>query len=201
MTSLTFASTLFLIMSLLLLAGGVLLLVFGIIGTVKGKRYIGRIITGGILLFFGLATTVLSIMFVKATAGTNPTLMAENESGTFFSVMTALKENDAQSLEESFAKEGCSGEAPYKEDAAEFLKLIEGKVTSVDPSPIGIKFKNGEKCTTYKYIVRTDADKVYVVTAEIMTSSSNDRCVGVQKIRLTENGELLYEAGTSPSLG
>ena len=201
MTSLTFASTLFLIMSLLLLAGGVLLLVFGIIATVKGKKRIGFIITGGILLFFGLATTVLSIMFVKATAGTNPALMAENESGAFFSLMTALKENDAQSLEESFAKEGCSGEAPYKEDAAEFLKLIEGKVTSVDPSPIGIKFKNGEKCTTYKYIVRTDADKVYVVTAEIMTSSSNDRCVGVQKIRLTENGELLYEAGTSPSLG
>ncbi|MCR5340800.1 MAG: DUF5104 domain-containing protein [Saccharofermentans sp.] len=198
MTQLTAASTFFLIMSLLLLAGGVLLLVFGIIGTVKGKRYIGRIITGAILTFFGMATLILSIMFVGATAGTDPKTMAENESGAFFSLMTALKDKDAQSLEESFAKEGCSGEAPYKEDAAEFLKLIEGKVTSVDPSPTGVKFHNKNRCTSYKFIVRTDADKEYIITAAIMTSSSNEGYIGVQQIRLMENGELLYEAGTYP---
>ena len=189
----------FLAISILVLIGGTLLLIFGISSTIKGKKRIGRIVAGGIMIFYGLTTTILSLIFMASVAGTDPVAKAEKESGSMQLVMTAIKENDPESLEEAFAKEGYSGEGPYKQDAAELLKLIEGSVISVEPSPIGVKFHNKEHCTTYKFVVRTDSDGTYIVTADVITATSQEQCLGVQRIRLTKDGELLYEAGTSPS--
>jgi len=199
MNSISTFGIVFLAISILVLIGGTLLLVFGISSTIKGKKRIGRIVAGGIMIFYGLATTVLSLIFVRSFIGTDSVGMAKQQSESMQLVMTALKENDAESLKDSFAKVGYSGEAPYPEDAAEFLKLIEGTVTSVEPSPTGVKFKNKDHCTTYKFVVRTDGDEKYTVTVDIITASSNDDYLGVQRIRLTKDGELLYEAGTAPS--
>ena len=198
MTTISTFGVVFLAVSILVLIGGTLLLVFGISSTIKGKKRIGRIVAGGIMIFYGLATTFLSLIFVASVARTDTVSMATKESGSMQLIMTALKENDAQALEESFAKYGYSGEAPYKEDAAGLLKLIEGKVTSVEPSPTGVKFKNKNHCTTYKFIVHTDADQKYTVIAYVLTACSDERYLGVQRIRLTQNNEVLYEAGTVP---
>ena len=199
MNSVSVFSVIFLVVSLLVLIGGVLLLVFGISSTIKGKKRIGRIVAGGILIFYGLASSVISLMFVSVIGRTDTLSMATKESGTVSLVTTALKQNDAETLAEAFAKEGYSGDAPDKADAEEILKLIEGKVRNVQISTTGIKFKNENSCTTYRIVVITEEEKKYTITAYIMSASDDERYLGVQRISMKDLDGLLYEAGTTPS--
>ena len=106
-----------LVAGFLLLAGGIVLLVISIIKTAKGKRRIGGIVGGGIMIFGSLMLmiTVGSFAFTASMLYSAP--YSHNLESIPENIMTALTDKDTVYFSHLFAKESYSGEALAKEDA------------------------------------------------------------------------------------
>ena len=185
--------------SILAFIGGVLLLVFGILSTIKGKKRIGRIVIGAILLFNGLVMSIVTGM-LTITAGRIETDVNDKSSVYSLSrIEAAFYNKNPEMLAMALAENGYSGDAIEAKDAKELIGNIEGNVISVKYSSNGIEFHNSTRSATYEFRVTT-TEKQYIVYVNIITSDSNKNYMGIQYIRMTEDGETLSEFGTKPDL-
>ena len=193
--------TVMLILSLIFAVAGILLLVFGIIKTVKGKKRIGMIVTGGIFTLIGLPMLLVSLIFTVSSGRISRDMnSAVSTSSALRLTMDAFKSNDPDELYKIFAKEGYTGDALTREDAEEFFSQINGKVKDIDVTGSGLFSNNGTKSTEYTFVIRTDTGERYMVTFEYMTQDSNQNCVGIQYLRLKQGRDTLCIFGKEPKI-
>ena len=103
--------------SILAFIGGVLLLIFGILSTIKGKKRIGRIVIGAILLFNGLVMSIVSGM-LTITAGRIETDVNDKSSVYSLSrIEAAFYNKNPEMLAMALAENGYSGDAIEAKDA------------------------------------------------------------------------------------
>ena len=184
---------------LLLFAGGVLLLVLSIISTVKGKRRIGGIVGGAIMLIGGISVGFTFGMFA-VTAGLISSSSADTAQIAAMTshIQSALNDNDADALYELFSKESYSGEPLEYEDAEEICSYIEGDVKSVTYEPTSISVENGTHATEYKYTIVTEDGDKYTLYIHVIEVSDTEEYVGIQHIKMYKGMRVLCNVGTAP---
>ncbi len=185
--------------SILAFIGGVLLLVFGILSTIKGKKRIGRIVIGAILLFNGLVMSIVTGMLTIMAGGIETDMNDKSSTYSLAHIEAAFYNKNPEMLAMALAETGYSGDAIEKEKAKELIEYIDGNVIRVKYSSNGIAFHNSTHSAKYEFRVTT-SEKQYIVYMSIITSASNKDYVGVQYIRMSEDGETVFEAGTKPVL-
>lgn len=184
---------------LLLFAGGVLLLVLSIISTVKGKRRIGGIVGGGIMLIGGISVGFTFGMFA-VTAGLISSSSADTAQIAAMTshIQSALNDNDADALYELFSKESYSGEPLEYDDAETICSYIEGDVKSVTYEPTSISVENGTHATEYKYTIVTENNARYTLYIHVIEVSDTEEYVGIQHIKMYKGMNVLCNVGTAP---
>lgn len=184
---------------LLLFAGGVLLLVLSIISTVKGKRRIGGIVGGGIMLIGGISVGFTFGMFA-VTAGLISSSSADTAQIAAMTshIQSALNDNDADALYELFSKESYSGEPLEYEDAEEICDYIKGDVKDVTFEPMSISVENGTHATEYKYTIVTEDGDKYTLYIHVIEVSDTEEYVGIQHIKMYKGMNVLCNVGTAP---
>ena len=184
---------------LLLFAGGVLLLVLSIISTVKGKRRIGGIVGGGIMLIGGISVGFTFGMFA-VTAGLISSSSADTAQIAAMTshIQSALNDNDADALYELFSKESYSGEPLEYEDAEEICDYIKGDVKDVTFEPMSISVENGTHATEYKYTIVTENNTKYTLYIHVIEVSDTEEYVGIQHIKMYKGMNVLCNVGTAP---
>lgn len=184
---------------LLLFAGGVLLLVLSIISTVKGKRRIGGIVGGGIMLIGGISVGFTFGMFA-VTAGLISSSSADTAQIAAMTshIQSALNDNDADALYELFSEESYSGEPLKYEDAEEICDYIKGDVESVTYEPTSISVENGTHATEYKYTIVTEDGDKYTLYIHVIEVSDTEEYVGIQHIKMYKGMRVLCNVGTAP---
>ena len=184
---------------LLLFAGGVLLLVLSIISTVKGKRRIGGIVGGGIMLIGGISVGFTFGMFA-VTAGLISSSSADTAQIAAMTshIQSALNDNDADALYELFSKESYSGEPLEYEDAEEICDYIKGVVKDVTYEPTSISVENGTHATEYKYTIVTEDGDKYTLYIHVIEVSDTEEYVGIQHIKMYKGMNVLCNVGTAP---
>lgn len=184
---------------LLLFAGGVLLLVLSIISTVKGKRRIGGIVGGGIMLIGGISVGFTFGMFA-VTAGLISSSSADTAQIAAMTshIQSALNDNDADALYELFSKESYSGEPLEYDDAETICSYIEGDVKSVTYEPTSISVENGTHATEYKYTIVTEDGDKYTLYIHVIEVSNTEEYVGIQHIKMYKGMRVLCNVGTAP---
>ena len=184
---------------LLLFAGGVLLLVLSIINTVKGKRRIGGIVGGGIMLIGGISVGFTFGMFA-VTAGLISSSSADTAQIAAMTshIQSALNDNDADALYELFSEESYSGEPLEYEDAEEICDYIKGDVKDVTFEPMSISVENGTHATEYKYTIVTEDGDKYTLYIHVIEVSDTEEYVGIQHIKMYKGMNVLCNVGTAP---
>ena len=184
---------------LLLFAGGVLLLVLSIISTVKGKRRIGGIVGGGIMLIGGISVGFTFGMFA-VTAGLISSSSADTAQIAAMTshIQSALNDNDPDALYELFSKESYSGEPLEYDDAETICSYIEGDVKSVTYEPTSISVENGTHATEYKYTIVTEDGDKYTLYIHVIEVSDTEEYVGIQHIKMYKGMRVLCNVGTAP---
>lgn len=184
---------------LLLFAGGVLLLVLSIISTVKGKRRIGGIVGGAIMLVGGISVGFTFGMFA-VTAGLISSSSADTAQIAAMTshIQSALNDNDADTLYELFSEESYSGEPLEYEDAEEICDYIKGDVESVTYEPTSISVENGTHATEYKYTIVTEDGDKYTLYIHVIEVSDTEEYVGIQHIKMYKGMNVLCNVGTAP---
>ena len=184
---------------LLLFAGGVLLLVLSIISTVKGKRRIGGIVGGGIMLIGGISVGFTFGMFA-VTAGLISSSSADTAQIAAMTshIQSALNDNDADALYELFSEESYSGEPLEYEDAEEICDYIKGDVKDVTYEPTSISVENGTHATEYKYTIVTEDGDKYTLYIHVIEVSDTEEYVGIQHIKMYKGMNVLCNVGTAP---
>jgi hypothetical protein len=184
---------------LLLFAGGVLLLVLSIISTVKGKRRIGGIVGGGIMLIGGISVGFTFGMFA-VTAGLISSSSADTAQIAAMTshIQSALNDNDADALYELFSEESYSGEPLEYEDAEEICDYIKGDVKNVTFEPMSISVENGTHATEYKYTIVTEDGDKYTLYIHVIEVSDTEEYVGIQHIKMYKGMRVLCNVGTAP---
>ena len=199
-SSITAVGVIGLVIGLLLFAGGVTLLILSIISTIKGKRRIGGIVGGAIMLIAGMSVGFTFGMFAL-TAGfiTNSASSAEiaaMNSG----LQSALKEKDGNALYSLCAEESYSGTPLELYDADKICSYIEGDVKSVTYEPTSLSAKNKTHFAEYKYTVVTEDGEKYTLYVHSIESSDTEEYVGIQHIKMYDGMKVLCEVGTAPVL-
>lgn len=184
---------------LLLFAGGVLLLVLSIISTVKGKRRIGGIVGGGIMLIGGISVGFTFGMFA-VTAGLISSSSADTAQIAAMpsKIQSALNDNDPDELYSLFSEESYSGEPLEYEDAEEICDNIKGDVEAVTIEPLSISVENGTHSTEYKFTVVTEKGAKYTLYIHVIEVSDTDEYVGIQHIKMYKGMDVLCNVGTAP---
>ena len=184
---------------LLLFAGGVTLLVLSIINTVKGKRRIGGIIGGAIMLVGGISVGFTFGMFA-VTAGLISSSSADTAQIAAMTshIQSALNDNDADALYELFSEESYSGEPLEYEDAEEICDYIKGDVKDVTFEPMSISVENGTHATEYKYTIVTEDGDKYTLYIHVIEVSDTEEYVGIQHIKMYKGMNVLCNVGTAP---
>ena len=184
---------------LLLFAGGVLLLVLSIISTVKGKRRIGGIVGGAIMLIGGISVGFTFGMFA-VTAGLISSSSADTAQIAAMTshIQSALNDNDADALCELFSEESYSGEPLEYDDAETICNYIEGDVKSVTYEPTSISVENGTHATEYKYTIVTEDGDKYTLYIHVIEVSDTEEYVGIQHIKMYKGMNVLCNVGTAP---
>ena len=184
---------------LLLFAGGVLLLVLSIISTVKGKRRIGGIVGGGIMLIGGISVGFTFGMFA-VTAGLISSSSADTAQIAAMTshIQSALNDNDADALYELFSKESYSGEPLEYDDAETICDYIKGDVKDVTFEPMSISVENGTHATEYKYTIVTENGDKYTLYIHVIEVSDTEEYVGIQHIKMYKGMNVLCNVGTAP---
>ena len=184
---------------LLLFAGGVLLLVLSIISTVKGKRRIGGIVGGAIMLVGGISVVFTFGMFA-VTAGLISSSSADTAQIAAMTshIQSALNDNDADALYELFSEESYSGEPLEYEDAEEICDYIKGDVKDVTFEPMSISVENGTHATEYKYTIVTEDGDKYTLYIHVIEVSDTEEYVGIQHIKMYKGMNVLCNVGTAP---
>lgn len=184
---------------LLLFAGGVLLLVLSIISTVKGKRRIGGIVGGGIMLIAGISVGftfgmyALMAGFLSSNAAVAPEIAAMPSK-----IQSALMKNDPDALYSLFSEESYSGEPLEYEDAEAICDNIKGDVEAVTIEPLSITAENGTHSTEYKFTVVTEKGAKYTLYIHVIEVSDTDEYVGIQHIKMYKGMDVLCNVGTAP---
>lgn len=184
---------------LLLFAGGVLLLVLSIISTVKGKRRIGGIVGGAIMLVGGISVGFTFGMFA-VTAGLISSSSADTAQIAAMpsKIQSALMKNDPDALCELFSEESYSGEPLEYEDAEMICDNIKGNVETVMIEPLSITTENGTHSTEYKFTVVTEKGAKYTLYIHVIEVSDTDEYVGIQHIKMYKGMDVLCNVGTAP---
>lgn len=184
---------------LLLFAGGVTLLVLSIINTVKGKRRIGGIVGGAIMLVGGISVGFTFGMFA-VTAGLISSSSADTAQIAAMPshIQSALNDNDADALYELFSKESYSGEPLKYEDAEEICDYIKGDVKDVTFEPTSISVENGTHATEYKFTIVTEDGDKYTLYIHVIEVSDTEEYVGIQHIKMYKGMRVLCNVGTAP---
>lgn len=184
---------------LLLFAGGVTLLVLSIINTVKGKRRIGGIVGGAIMLVGGISVGFTFGMFA-VTAGLISSSSADTAQIAAMPshIQSALNDNDADALYELFSKESYSGEPLKYEDAEEICDYIKGDVKDVTFEPTSISVENGTHATEYKFTIVTEDGDKYTLYIHVIEVSDTDEYIGIQHIKMYKGMRVLCNVGTAP---
>ena len=184
---------------LLLFAGGVLLLVLSIINTVKGKRRIGGIIGGAIMLVGGISVGFTFGMFaVTADLISSSSADTAQIAAMTSHIQSALNDNDADALYELFSEESYSGEPLEYEDAEEICDYIKGDVKDVTFEPMNISVENGTHATEYKYTIVTEDGDKYTLYIHVIEVSDTEEYVGIQHIKMYKGMNVLCNVGTAP---
>lgn len=184
---------------LLLFAGGVTLLVLSIINTVKGKRRIGGIIGGAIMLVGGISVGFTFGMFA-VTAGLISSSSADTAQIAAMpsKIQSALMKNDPDALYELFSEKSYSGEPLEYEDAEEICDYIKGDVKDVTFEPMSISVENGTHATEYKYTIVTENNARYTLYIHVIEVSDTEEYVGIQHIKMYKGMNVLCNVGTAP---
>ncbi len=189
----------FLIAALLMIAGGVLLIVFSILKTIRGEKRIGRIVGGGILTFFGLIGFIYGIMFLILGSVANSQAMDQNTLSMMAKTVSALTNKESEQLADLCAKESYSGDEISWNDTIELFEYIDGDVRAVSNEVYGTAFQNDTTNITFKYIVYTKDGDEYVIMMDCITEG-DDEYVGIQHIKMSEDGDKICEYGAKPKL-
>lgn len=188
------------IVGLLIMVGGVVLLVFSILSTVRGKKRIGGIAFGGtmiagslmLMLTFGSFAITAGMMYDAPHSWTLESL------GT--NIITALKDKKTDDFGHLFAKKSYSGDALTKENAATVFGYIDGDVKSVGAEVIEVPFKNGTYAAQDKYTLVTEDSGKYIIYVYFIYGSEDNDYVGIQHIKMYEGTKVLCEFGKAPDL-
>ena len=198
-TSVTVMGIVLVCISILAFIGGVLLLIFGILSTIKGKKRIGRIVIGAILLFNGLVMSIVTGMLTVVAGGIETDMNDKSSTYSLAHIEAAFYNKNPEMLAMALAETGYSGDAIEQKNAKELIESIEGNVIRVKYNSNGIEFHNSTRSATYEFRVTT-TEKQYIVYMNIITSASNKNYMGIQHIRMSEDGETLFDFGTKPVL-
>lgn len=187
------------VVGLLLFAGGVTLLVLSIISTVKGKRRIGGIVGGAIMLVGGISVGFTFGMFA-VTAGLISSTSADTAQIAAMPshIQSALNDTDADALYELFSKESYSGEALKYDDAETICSYIEGDVKSIRFEPTSISVENKTHSTEYKFTIVTENNDKYTLYIHVIEVSDTEEYVGIQHIKMYKGMRVLCNVGTAP---
>lgn len=188
------------IVGFLLFAGGTALLVISIIKTIKGKRRIGGIVGGGIMLFGSILLVFYFGMFALTSAMLNSMPYAKPLEYYNSSIFSSLYAKNSDQLAYLFAKESYSGDALEKEDAATIFGYIEGDVKSINSEALEVPYKSDIYASYCKYNIITEDSEKYVIYIYYFYGCDNDDYLGIQYIKIYEGNELLEEFGTIPDL-
>lgn len=204
MTDIATGTTIFgvigLVAGILMLVGGILLLVFGIISTVKGKKRIGRIVGGGILVFVGLQFAIMFGMFSILGGATLAMPQSDNYVEIAEDFEEVFEDNDPHALMAYFAEDGYSGPALDLYEATEVFACLGSDIKSVDSTVQGISMKNGTYNVQYVLTIKTEDGDKYTVYIDYITTSSDKDYIGIQHIRVKGFGKTLCEVGKKPDL-
>ena len=189
-----------LIFFVLMLAVGVILLVVSVSKTVKGKKWIGGIIAGGILTFIGFIMVIYSGMMI-AMGGYADMIATSSEASRIQKKITdSIEEKDEDDLVKLIAETSYSGEEIMHQDIEQLFTYIEDYEIS-SKSIVSTSFHNDIKEVKYKYILKSDdGDKCtiffYCITR---AKDENSEYIGIQYIQLNQ-GKSVAEYGTIPDL-
>lgn len=204
MTDIATGTTIFgvigLVAGILMLVGGILLLVFGIISTVKGKKRIGRIVGGGILVFVGFQFAIMFGMFSILGGATLAMPQSDNYAEIAEDFEEVFEDNDPHALMAYFAEDGYSGPALDLYEATKVFACFESDIKSVDSTVQGISMKNGTYNVQYVLTIKTEDGDKYTVYIDYITTSSDKDYIGIQHIRVKGFGKTLCEVGKKPDL-
>ena len=110
--------------SILAFIGGVLLLVFGILSTIKGKKRIGRIVSGAILLFNGLVMSIVTGMLTVVAGGIETDMNDKSSTYSLAHIEAAFYNKNPEMLAMALAETGYSGDAIEQKNAKELIESI-----------------------------------------------------------------------------
>ena len=189
-----------LIGSIAAIIGGITFLIVARKKPAEAKGRLIGIIIGIILIVNGAGGAMVSLYFIcssdwisKAPTATDVTTMVRN-------IQDSLENNSPDALKGLFANKGYSGEALDDADAKELFSHFEGNVTDVQYTVNGVSFEGNTHANSYVFFVKTDALKDYSIYFDFIPASDNDEYKGIQYIKMTSDGQLLFEAGAVPQL-
>ena len=148
---------------------------------------------------YGLVMSIVTGMLTVVAGGIETDMNDKSSTYSLAHIEAAFYNKNPEMLAMALAENGYSGDAIEAKDAKELIGNIEGNVISVKYSSNGIEFHNSTRSAAYRFNVTT-TEKQYIVYVNIITSDSNKNYMGIQYIRMTEDGETLSEFGTKPDL-
>ena len=190
----------FLIVFVCVLIGGCILLIVGIKSTVKGKKRIGAIVGGAIMIFFGGFFAIGSLMFMSIGGMAVATSKDADTNRHFERIQTALEKSDRDALYGEFAHYSYSGEDIPPTAADKIIALL-GDELGVEGKMTGFSSHNKVEVVHFVYHVINSAGEKYSVTCECITKASNENYIGIQYISITQSGKTELEFGTKPDFG
>ena len=185
------------IISGVVLVLGVILLIFSIKKTKKNKKFIGGIIGGGLMIGVGvlLALYFLMVLLLVSAVDNFPTSGA-NRSLLSYEYHTS----DGYCFQrEKIAKKGFSGEAIDYDEAKEVSDMI----YSIHPLTNGdtedsVSVHDDVEVYCFQNTVSNSQGEKYTYYCEVISLAPDDDLVGIQYIRLEQDGKIVKELGAKP---
>ena len=188
-----------LIAGVLMLAGGIILLVLSIKSTVGGKKRIGGIVWGGILIVLSVLAFIYGLMMIVLNGISNSVMTDTYTNLAAHNITVAVEVKAEDALYDLCAKKSCSGDVIEEEDIEDLIDNIIGDVKTVDYTMTGFTSKNSAVCVSLKFKIQT-ADEEYTMYVDYITQSSKDNIRGIQRVMLKDEDGKVCEFGKKPDL-
>lgn len=186
-----------LIVFVCLLIGGCILLIVGIKSTVKGKKRIGSIVSGAIMIFFGGIFAICTLMFMSLGGMAVATSQDAGTKQHFERIQTAIEKSNRSALAEEFAHYSYSGEELSPVAADKIIAFL-GDDVDVEGKMTGFASHNDLRVVNYVFYVTNSDGEKYSVECQCITKASNEDFIGIQYIKVTQNRKTRLEFGTKP---
>ena len=187
------------IITLLLLAGGIVLLVLSIRSTVRKKKRIGGIIGANIMIVFSFITGAFALFFLFLAAVSNSVYNDRKIQTAGLTIQQAIENKDPEYFSGTFASKGYSGRKLEYEDAMVLINNIEGDVENIKFTVTATDFKGSTRYVKMKFVIKTSAGQ-YTLYDDYITDCSKESYLGTQHVRLEDKSGKLCDYGRTPDL-